>query len=42
MRIAELLDKALQLEFLSVDEGVFLFENAPLAELMAVANELRQ
>src|SRR5580765_8591863 len=42
MQVADLLQKALQFEFLSVEEGVFLFENAPLAELMAVANELRK
>ena len=39
--IAELYQKALRLEFLTVDEGVFLFENAPLAELMEMGNKLR-
>ncbi|MEJ7625678.1 MAG: cyclic dehypoxanthinyl futalosine synthase [Ferruginibacter sp.] len=34
--------KALAFEFLSVDEGVFLFENAALPELMFVADELRK
>ena len=38
----ELLQKALRLEFLSVEEGVFLFENAALPDLMFVANELRK
>src|SRR5580765_2513986 len=42
MQVADLLQKALQFEFLSVEEGVFLFENAPLTELMFVANELRK
>ena len=38
----DLLAKALNFEFLSVEEGVFLFENAGLTELMFVANELRK
>ncbi|MEP6673547.1 MAG: cyclic dehypoxanthinyl futalosine synthase [Ferruginibacter sp.] len=38
----ELLQKALNFEFLSVEEGVYLFENAPLTDLMFVANELRK
>src|SRR3984885_8039972 len=42
MKINELFKKAFNFEFLSADEGVFLFENAPLAELMYVANELRK
>jgi cyclic dehypoxanthinyl futalosine synthase len=29
-------------EFLSVEEGMYLFEHAPLAELMFVANEMRK
>jgi cyclic dehypoxanthinyl futalosine synthase len=37
-----LLNKALQLEFLSVEEGMFLFQHAPLTELMYVADELRK
>ena len=37
-----LLKRALDFEFLSAEEGVFLFENAPTAELMFVANELRK
>jgi cyclic dehypoxanthinyl futalosine synthase len=36
-----LLKRALQLDFLTIEEGVFLFENAPTAELMFVANEIR-
>src|SRR6516165_573592 len=39
---ADLYQKALHLEFLSVEEGVRLFEHAPLAELMHVANEIRK
>ena len=42
MNIPRLLQKALQLESLSVEEGTFLFTNAPLAELMLIANELRK
>lgn len=42
MDINELLQKALRFEFLSVEEGVYLFENAALADLMYVANELRK
>ncbi|MFT3826308.1 MAG: cyclic dehypoxanthinyl futalosine synthase [Chitinophagaceae bacterium] len=34
--------KALALEFLSIEEGIYLFENAPLTELMYVANEMRK
>jgi len=42
MQLADLYIKALNFEFLSVEEGVFLFENAPAAELMHVADELRR
>ncbi|HXB41809.1 MAG TPA: cyclic dehypoxanthinyl futalosine synthase [Bacteroidia bacterium] len=42
MQVDILLNKALNLEFLSIEEGVFLFENAPLAELTFVANEIRK
>ena len=41
MDLDNLYKKALNFEFLTVEEGVFLFEHAPLAELMYVANELR-
>ncbi len=40
-QIASLLDKALALEWLTAEEGVFLFENASTAELMQIANTLR-
>jgi cyclic dehypoxanthinyl futalosine synthase len=42
MNTSLLFQKALQLEGLSVEEGTFLFNNAALAELMLVANELRK
>lgn len=42
MTVDSLLKRALRSEFLSIDEGVFLFENAPSAELIFVANELRK
>ena len=38
----ELLKKALRLEFLTIEEGVFLFEEASTPELMFAANELRK
>jgi cyclic dehypoxanthinyl futalosine synthase len=38
----DLLQKALRLEFLTAEEGLFLFENAATAELMYVGNALRQ
>jgi cyclic dehypoxanthinyl futalosine synthase len=42
MELKELYGRALQGDFLSIEEGVFLFHNAPLAELMFVANERRK
>ncbi len=42
MQLADLYHKALNFEFLSVEEGVFLFDNAPTADLMYVADELRK
>ena len=42
MELAELYKKALNFEFLSVLEGVYLFNNAPTAELMNIGNELRK
>jgi cyclic dehypoxanthinyl futalosine synthase len=38
----KLYSRALDFDFLSVEEGVYLFENAPLTELMYVADELRK
>ena len=42
MNVADLLSRALQFEFLSQEEGVFLFKEAPTADLMYTANELRK
>lgn len=42
MNAGELLKRALNEEFLTAEEGVFLFENVPTAELMFVGNELRK
>ena len=42
MNINELYSKALDFGSLTVEEGVYLFENAALADLMYVANELRK
>jgi cyclic dehypoxanthinyl futalosine synthase len=42
MQLADLYQKALNFEFLSIEEGMFLFEHAPLTELMHVADELRK
>ncbi|PWU04724.1 MAG: dehypoxanthine futalosine cyclase [Bacteroidetes bacterium] len=41
MNLADIYQRALQLENLSIEEGIFLYENAALTELMFVANELR-
>lgn len=41
MQVEILLQRALNLEFLSIEEGVFLYENASTAELMFVGNKLR-
>lgn len=41
MTVESLLNRALNLEFLSIEEGVFLYENAPTSNLMFVANEIR-
>lgn len=42
MNLPGLYDRALRFEFLSIEEGMHLFEHAPLTELMFVANELRK
>jgi cyclic dehypoxanthinyl futalosine synthase len=42
MNLSGLYDKALRKEFLDIEEGVLLFEKAPLTELMLVADELRK
>ncbi len=41
MTIQSLLKRAQNLEFLSIEEGVFLYDNASTSELMFVANEIR-
>jgi cyclic dehypoxanthinyl futalosine synthase len=42
MQVEDLLKKALRYEWLTPEEGVFLFENAPTAQLMHVGNTMRQ
>lgn len=42
MNTADLLQRALHFEFLSLEEGVHLYHNADTASLMFVANELRK
>ena len=42
MNVQSLLKRALNLEFLSIEEGVFLYENATTSELMFVANDIRK
>ncbi|HYE53195.1 MAG TPA: cyclic dehypoxanthinyl futalosine synthase [Chitinophagaceae bacterium] len=42
MHLSDLYNKALEFNFLSVEEGMFLFQHAPLAELMFAADELRK
>lgn len=42
MNLQDIIKKALNTEPLTVDEGLFLYETAPLEELMFAANELRQ
>src|SRR6476646_7146096 len=42
MNLTELYQKALEFHFLTLEEGAFLFKNAPLTELMFVADELRR
>jgi cyclic dehypoxanthinyl futalosine synthase len=42
MELSGLYERAMRFEFLSAEEGMYLFEHAPLTELMYVANELRK
>jgi cyclic dehypoxanthinyl futalosine synthase len=42
MHLQDLYQKALNFEFLTIEEGMILFEESPLSELMFVANELRK
>jgi cyclic dehypoxanthinyl futalosine synthase len=41
MQLSDIYTKALRLEHISAEEGVFLFEHAPTAELMTIGNHLR-
>lgn len=40
--VSDILDKALRREDLTVDEALYVYQNAPLAELAAVADSLRR
>lgn len=42
MNSSKLLQRSLDFDFLSADEGLFLFQSVPTTELMYVANELRK
>lgn len=42
MNIQNLLQRALSYDFLTIEEGVYLFKNASTADLMYTANELRK
>ncbi len=42
MQLQNLFQKAMSFAFLSNEEGIFLFQKAPLSELMFVADELRK
>ena len=42
MNVSDLLNRASKFEFLTAEEGLFLFKEAPTADLMYVANELRK
>ncbi len=42
MKVQSLLEKALNYEWLTPEEGVFLFENATTTDLMYVGNQMRQ
>lgn len=41
MKLKQIYHRALNFEFLSIEEGIFLFEHAPTAELMQIAHQLR-
>jgi cyclic dehypoxanthinyl futalosine synthase len=42
MILTDLFQKALSRQWLSIEEGIFLFEKAPLSELMTIADTLRK
>lgn len=41
MKVEDLLERALHLEFLSAEQGIFLFEHAATTQLMYVAHQMR-
>ncbi len=41
MQLKDLYKKALNFNWLSIEEGIFLYENAPTSELIFIGNELR-
>jgi cyclic dehypoxanthinyl futalosine synthase len=42
MQLENLYEKALRKEWLTIEEGIALFEKAPLADLMSIADTLRR
>jgi len=42
MQLDDLYQKAVAFEFLKIEEGVYLYHHAPLADLMFIADELRK
>ena len=42
MNLAELYNKALRFEFISLEEGMYLYHHAPLTDLMLTADEMRK
>ncbi len=42
MQLQEIYDKAASFGFLTIEEGVYLYHHAPLADLMLIADELRK
>jgi cyclic dehypoxanthinyl futalosine synthase len=42
MKVNQLLERAMQFSFLSIEEGMYLYEHAPTADLVFIANELRK
>lgn len=41
MQLKQLYQKALNFEWLTIEEAIFIFENAPTSELMQIAHQLR-
>ena len=42
MQSSELILRALKKDFLSIEEGCYLYHNVPTSELMCVADQLRK